>query len=1181
MINNRYKILKLIGEGRSKVFLCSYNDSSFQFALKILSPTGSDEEKLFFKKEFYLLNKCNHHNIIRVNKFGSVFSSSDERISFGSPFIMQEYFDGKSLYEAALNKDETWIKQVTIAILDTLHYLHQSNYVFNDLKGSNILVRDKNGSPEIKLIDFGLVSHISEIQNNKKGTAEYLAPELLHNQTIDYRLDYFTLGVILYRIVFGNYPFKGKNAIEVYHSHIHNKIDFPKNNFTDSFIDVIIRLLNKNPDQRYSSVSQIISNFNEIPPADLFTHSTIIPVFTGRNEELTLINHYIHDKSENNLVLISGNDGSGKTSLLENLAQAYEKTIIIKYGSYRNDLWKYLIDEFYYASLTKDVDNTFYSIDSENESNNPVERVKAIVTKLTQQNKFILLIDDYDKLKGNEIELFFSIIPILLLNGSKVILSVTVYSTELENDFPPHLYIELKELMEENIDEFLAYNLNRTLPVENIKELLTTYSDFLPGSIVNFINDLLTSGMLEHSTEKITLQIDNEKSETLNQLTGNRYALKYGGLTLAEKKMCEQLSLFLLPVSGKEFTKVLTGNLITEATITSLQKKNIIYEDSFTGEIYFISTGFKKYIYSTLKNVKKYHKEVINKLDTKEVTISLEELANQYECADDYNNAYKVYLRILQLPDKQFNFTFQKELLTRIINFPIDKESISNSTLLLIKVYINIGEFKNALDYINNLYEINPDYKLDTEIKVMQGNSLVRLGSIEKGKELLISLLPFMKDGKAKQQLLVDVASAEFEFNNYNEVRRLCNMVVKENIVGTESVGKAYTLLAMSEFFQNENTEGAIKYFLNAKNIYEKAGLFLKVAQMEMNLGNIYNVQGKDKLAEDFFDSSIKKNVEMGSIEQEANLHNNLGVIKFERGHYDETVEHYKRAELIYQALGQSRGQGLVLTNLGEVYTELGEYLKSIDVLNKSINIFKKLGDKQESFEALFLLAQVYLLINANEEAEKIINDIELIFKTDELSEKQQVHIRYLTLLKNYHSYNPLLVINELIELRNIYFNYGLKGQFLRIHFFLINFLIENDNITEALKELNENTFQLLLRKNKLAAAGYFYYHGKISAINNIDSEHSSIGYYQKAYSLIQNESITELTFNIIFALAESLVERGLINKAKTHIKYAAAVLNFFLDNIKNEHLCNLYLSQKDRKYCFNKLTGWEKLFDV
>ena len=143
MINERYLIKKKLGQGRSTVFLCS--DSEFpdrDQAIKILSPDAPPEEISSFNNEFFVLRKLNHPNIIKSNELGTVVKMNGEEdgISLNSRFLTMEYFDGLGLIKYEKLNDEKVLLEIIKQLCSVLYYLHQSNYIYYDLKHENIAV---------------------------------------------------------------------------------------------------------------------------------------------------------------------------------------------------------------------------------------------------------------------------------------------------------------------------------------------------------------------------------------------------------------------------------------------------------------------------------------------------------------------------------------------------------------------------------------------------------------------------------------------------------------------------------------------------------------------------------------------------------------------------------------------------------------------------------------------------------------------------------------------------------------------------------------------------------------------------------------------------------------------------------------------------------------------------------
>ncbi len=229
MINRRFLVKKKLGQGRSAVYLCEDSEQTGKnIALKVLPPNSSEEEAKIFKAEFQTIQKLDHPNIIQAYERGTVVEISDnEPVSVGSKYLAMEFFEGSELGSYSID-DESMLKEILTQICSVLFYLHQSKYIYYDLKLENILVAKINGKPLIKLIDFGFARSQDEEKNdNVAGTAEYLAPEILKKEPHDHRIDLYSLGILLYRLIYKKFPFQSQDQLEIYREHIENDFEFP------------------------------------------------------------------------------------------------------------------------------------------------------------------------------------------------------------------------------------------------------------------------------------------------------------------------------------------------------------------------------------------------------------------------------------------------------------------------------------------------------------------------------------------------------------------------------------------------------------------------------------------------------------------------------------------------------------------------------------------------------------------------------------------------------------------------------------------------------------------------------------------------------------------------------------------------------------------------------------------
>lgn len=102
-----------------------------------------------------------------------------------------------------------------------------------DIKLENILLNEENDIEKgLKLIDFGIAGKVQiSLEQHNTGTVRYMSPELLSKQVskADTRLDVWSLGILFYRLVYGKFPFDGKDWAEIKKNVIDYKLKFPTN----------------------------------------------------------------------------------------------------------------------------------------------------------------------------------------------------------------------------------------------------------------------------------------------------------------------------------------------------------------------------------------------------------------------------------------------------------------------------------------------------------------------------------------------------------------------------------------------------------------------------------------------------------------------------------------------------------------------------------------------------------------------------------------------------------------------------------------------------------------------------------------------------------------------------------------------------------------------------------------
>ena len=274
---------------------------------------------------------------------GIVHSLSLESWHYGYVLVMED-FGGISLRDYTTTNTLSLSEKLAIAIqlADILHYLAQHRIVHKDIKPANILIYHL--SKQVKLTDFSIASVLpketQELKNPHvlEGTLAYLAPEQTGrmNRGIDYRTDFYGLGVTFYEFLSGELPFQSDDPLQLIHCHI-AKHPIPPHeinpNIPSMVSAIILKLMAKNAEERYHSalgikhdLEKCLNQYQETETISEFTLAEkdisdrfLIPEkLYGREKEVqSLLNSFERvARGSSEIMLVAGFSGIGKTAVV-------------------------------------------------------------------------------------------------------------------------------------------------------------------------------------------------------------------------------------------------------------------------------------------------------------------------------------------------------------------------------------------------------------------------------------------------------------------------------------------------------------------------------------------------------------------------------------------------------------------------------------------------------------------------------------------------------------------------------------------------------------------------------------------------------------------------------------------------------------------------------------------------
>ena len=264
---NQYQFIRWIKSGGyGQVFLSKHVYTKKEYAIKQIDTTDFSNEDLYnISREHLILRSMMHKNVIRC------YDSFAHNNKF---YTVMDFAEGGELTyllkdKGTLSEDEA--KKIFKQIYEAVCYIHSQNIIHRDLKPNNILFLDKERT-HIVIIDFGIsgMANGNQREKIKAGTTSFLPPEMASGEEFssNAKLDIWAMGIILYVMVEGWYPFEGKNTKEIIKSILKGKLEFNKKIKISNPLKILIGgMLEKNYRFRIDDNSDLFNKwFDYTPP---------------------------------------------------------------------------------------------------------------------------------------------------------------------------------------------------------------------------------------------------------------------------------------------------------------------------------------------------------------------------------------------------------------------------------------------------------------------------------------------------------------------------------------------------------------------------------------------------------------------------------------------------------------------------------------------------------------------------------------------------------------------------------------------------------------------------------------------------------------------------------------------------------------------------------------------------
>ncbi len=896
-------------------------------ALKFLKLEHSTPEELeLFKREFALLSELRHTHLAQVYNFG--YSEKEEQYYFTS-----EFCPGSPLLEALENQSVSYFEQVLVQILTALDYVHGNGTIHFDIKSDNILVDDREGTPAVKILDFGVAAKLKTLPQGMTGTPAYMAPEVItQSDQIDHRVDLYSLGMLCFRALTKSLPFNAAVMNDAMQWHLRGKLtdeDWRGHEVPDYLRELTEKLLAKNPSERFSS-ARVVLNFINIATGQKYQDAEAelewkLPAtgpLVGRESVLEQLEHLMagatadgQSIAESAVCFLSGESGIGKSRLIDEMRRRIELQEIPFFSivcDWQIPEWPQLADWLQLESLAGD---------ELSEEWQTKRRVDAIIDE-AKQRPLCLLIDDFHK-ADRDMRLFVESLAQRSRKEREAGHAVPIFAL-VAGDTERDEGMQIQRLSEAHITQYTQLVLGDSDRLDDVAKVLQQYSGGLP---------LLMVEGLRYMAPHIYRQEPIENLMPPPQI-GDLYAERIQSLNEAEREFLLTIALVFRPTSQEELTKILGKPLAEVAQLAvACQRQGLT-------------------------------KETTALHDAKHYQASSQALALDLIRIIDAEQRQRIHLQIARGLE-QIGSSSKEEL-----GFHMAKGGETEKGR---QYYTEAGEALKLAGQIASAAQY-----FDKAIELATPHSKDWQQLIEKTTRLLV-LSGAFADASEHLERLKDVPSATRE-----ELKGWLAFKQRQFAPAREAYQKALQLLAGTRSVDRiiiENSLGNVDLqdgqFIAAESRFQetlKEEESLPPKELKRvsnnNLGLVLAVQGKTDEAVVFYQQRLAR-LAPDQMTDRISLLNGLGYALIQASRYDEAIEYLDQARELAEKSGALHALFSIMGNLITSLLKEARYAESLPLLKKIIGHQERLGNSRDVAFNLLRQGSTYLTLGMVEAAEE------------------------------------------------------------------------------------------------------------------------------------------------------------------------------------------------------------------
>jgi eukaryotic-like serine/threonine-protein kinase len=256
---DKYELLEKVGQGGMAVVYRGRDTSlKREVAVKVLHHHLADHEEARdrFEREAQAVAKLRHENILEIFDY----SGKDD----GAAYIVTEFIAGQTLKQFITDHGIKYPEigaMIAVQVCRALGHAHSLGVLHRDVKPENIMIRNDG---VVKLTDFGIAqmldTHRLTVTGQLLGSPAYMSPEHVEGKQLDFRTDVFAVGIVLYQLVTGELPFRGKNPHEILKKIAEGRYPDPQQQqplVGNRLAAILRKALAREKDDRYADIGQM------------------------------------------------------------------------------------------------------------------------------------------------------------------------------------------------------------------------------------------------------------------------------------------------------------------------------------------------------------------------------------------------------------------------------------------------------------------------------------------------------------------------------------------------------------------------------------------------------------------------------------------------------------------------------------------------------------------------------------------------------------------------------------------------------------------------------------------------------------------------------------------------------------------------------------------------------------